>query len=353
MEMIQKTEEGKEVLDNIFLDVALEGARLNAASVGARLNALAKGARDQRTFLAAAGEANRQACQTNLKALKSRFHDFTMRMSWSTRTLRMTQGVLRGRAHMLTRVTEELGNYRKFAAMNNSNYKAWKGFWNTSSAAMKNVAGLVARVRTQVSSLHRQHAQAALVEIPETYANALTEISNEFESSHDNLGGFRPIVANLLEIVRSPVHVRRQVSRRQLRSLLGKLAEQFHDQVNSFAEENEHQDGLFDGMTALLADSMMRSTKLVEGLNHMQDAAAHKVKWLKSAVRGCAHLTDLSRSIVDLTARECRNVNEQVTRSRTRAATFLGVCGQVQEVLNERFGSLKAFFLEKSGQTTN
>jgi len=348
LEMIQKTEEGKEVLDNIFLDVALEGARLNAASVGARLNALAKGARAQRTSLAAAGAENRRTCRTNLKALRSRFHDFALRMTATARTLRATRALLKGRTVMYSRVNEELGHYRRFSSMNSGNRKGWNTFWTTSTKALRNVAGLIARVRTQVSSLHRQHRKSALVELPETYANALTEISNEFENTHDNLMGFRPIVANLLEIVRSPVHIRRRVSRQQLRALLGRLAEQFHDQVNTFTEENEHQEGLFDGMSSLLQDSVVRSQKLAAGIRAQQASAQHKIKWLQTAVKGSAHVTDLARSIVDLTARECRNVNQQVIRSRTRAANFLGVCGQVQEVLNQRFGSLKSFFVERT-----
>ncbi len=42
IEMIQKAPEGKEILDNLFLDVSLEGRRINIGGVRARLNAIAK-----------------------------------------------------------------------------------------------------------------------------------------------------------------------------------------------------------------------------------------------------------------------------------------------------------------------
>jgi hypothetical protein len=346
--MIQKTDEGKEVLDAIFLDVALVGPNLNAASVASRLNSLANYVKKAKQGVSLAGKLNKKECKASLQALRSRFHDFTLRLTHARRTLRHAEKISKRRAVVIARANEELGNYSKFAAFNRSNRRHWKKFWGATTKGAKIVSGLIARVRTHVAQLHRQNKRAALIELPASYNTALSEITSEFESNMDNLGGLRPIIASLLELAMKTKTLRKKGTRRAFRQLLGRLAEKFHDDINTFEEENEHQTGLFDGLSSLFDDSVNRSQRVVAGLNALQKASAGKIDWFKYGVRGAQFLADASTNIVDLKAKECRNVSDVVHSTSLKYRRFLNVVGQVQEVLSDRFHTLRSFIEQAS-----
>jgi len=326
---------------------------LNAASVGARLAIMAKAVRGAKKRLKAAGQANKKECKSSLHSVSDRFHDFTLRLTHARRTLKAATKISKRRAVVIARANEELGNYRRFAAFNRANKRNWKTFWGTTIKGVKVVSGLIARIRTHISSLHRQNKKSALIELPTSYTTALSEITAEFENNMDNLGGLRPVITNLLEIIKDKKHLRKKNSRKQLRHFLGRLAEKFHDNLNTFEEENEHQVGLFDGLTSLFDDSVTRSKRILAGLTALQKTSASKLAWLTASVRGSEHLAESSKNIVDLKAQECRSIRQVIQRTKLKYARFLNTVGQVQEVLSDRFGSLKSFIEETSNAESN
>jgi len=225
---------------------------------------------------------------------------------------------------------------------------AWRKFWATEQKNLKRVGGLIARVRTHVAQLHRKNKKAALVELPATYNSALAQISSEFEQSMDNLNGLRPAVSNLLEIVKSPKHLRRKATRRSVRRMLSRLAEHFHDDMNAFGEENEHQRALFSGLKNLYADSVFRGKKTLQGLAAYNKAITHKVRWLQRAIRGSAHLVKSSRNISDLKRAECRNVRHMINVNSVRLGRVIMASSQALEVIADRFHTFKKAILKRT-----
>lgn len=347
LELIQKTDEGKEVFDSIYLDVTLSGD-LNSSLVGSRLRTLSNAARSQRTELSAAGKANKKECRNTLRHLNARYHDFNERVASTGRILSGTRKLRARRATLLSRAEEERGHEVRFANMNAENRAGWRNFWKHVTGGAKAVNAIIARIATQVSFLHRKHRSSALIELPASYNNALNEISSDFEKINDKLGGFRPIVENLLEIVKSPKHLRLRNTRKSVRRLLAKLSEWFHDQTNVYSEENEHQEGLFDGVATLFQDAVSRSNGAIKHLVSLQKGSDHKIKWLEAHVRGSTHLSNMARELVDHKSNECRHINDLVHRGKLRYSRIIAAAGQVQEVIVDRFGALRGFFVQQN-----
>lgn len=341
IEMIQKTDEGKEVLDQVFLETGLYGSRLNVAAVTGRLRTIASTAREIRSTFNRARTQNNKVCRQDVKALTSRYNDFVLRNSLARTQLTGAGKIsIRNRA-LIARAQQELGHSKRFQTMSEENSNAWKRFWATSIKNVKNIANLIARLRTHVSQLHRRNRRTAFVELPPSFNDALTQISAEFEKEFDNLNGYRPIIANLLEIVRSPVHLRRKATRVSVRRILGRLAEKFHDDVNTFAEENEHQRVFFHGISTLYADRASRINNSISGLVSAQKNINAKVRWLTESVRGTEQLVRDAANITDLRKQECSNVNYMVNVNTVRLTRVLRSVSQVLEVISDRFGDFK------------
>jgi len=237
--------------------------------------------------------------------------------------------------------------------MNNSNRASWTSFWASSTKSIERAAGLISRVKTELSLLHRRHREQALVEIPAEFSSALSEITSEFISDNDNLGGLRPVVANLLEILKSSKHLTHKGAKRHVRSLLNRLHELFQDKIYEFAEENEHQVGLFDGVRTLLDDAISGSQKVEAALIASQKRAQKSIAFIQVTVKGAERLTKHAHHVASLKRKECRSVKRVIARAVLRFEKFLNVCGQLQEVLSDRFGSIKTFFVEESDEQTN
>jgi len=232
-----------------------------------------------------------------------------------------------------------------------SSSAAWGKFWKKGSASNRRVAGLLARARDELKKVHKSHKKAALIELPETFNDALTEISTQFENSVDNLDGLRPIISNLLEVIKSPVHLNNKKARRHVLNLLRKLSQQLHYKMNHYAEENEHQRAKFESLTNLFTDAVSRGSKLANALSKAQSRGVRRIKYLRQGVTGSNGIANQGRNIVDLRSMECRAMVEEHNRMTVRLTRVIGTVSQLQEVIADRWNSLKGFFIEKMEKT--
>jgi hypothetical protein len=345
--MIEKSAEGKEVLDNLFLEVSLEGKDININNVKARINGIEATVRRFRKNALAHAKKESNACRANLKSAAGRAHDFTARAVWARRTLAHVRRAQQKRGLLLERSSEQFKIYTRFRDMTNESGKAWNHFWAVGTQNYRKVAALISQVRAHVRKLHRKHSEVALIELPTTYADAMTEISSQFDSTMDNLGGLRPVISNLLEIVRSPVHLNRKQARRVIRRILRRLAYKLHDTVHRFAEENEHQKGIYHALNALFEDSRQRQAKLIKHVGAAAKQYSKKLLALNNSVKASTQFAAHARNIVDLLRHECRNAKHLRRKVRTESARILNHVLQVQEVIADRWTSLKSYFIER------
>jgi len=173
------------------------------------------------------------------------------------------------------------------------------------------------------------------------------EITEQFENTFDNLDGLRPVISNLLALASQKKTVSKAAAREKIQSIIIHIIDRLNDGLNTLAEENEHQTGLFESMQNLFNDAINRGGKLVAALEGETKSAAKKLGWLKTGVSGAANLAKVARVIVNQRAAECRLTVEAAAKMDVRSSRFLSVIGNLQGVIADRWGSLKGFFIQK------
>jgi hypothetical protein len=345
--MIQKSEEGKEVLDNVYLQVAVSGPTLNIGTVKQTLHNLDNGTRNTIKFLKNLKGQYKASCKAEISAVKGRLYDLSARALAVTRLRKGIERRQKRRANFSKRAGEELSNYQKFRGMIINNHNAWKKFWATASNNIRKVIQLLADARNALHSLKPHMHMEALVEIPESYTITLSEIQNEFDSTYDNLDGLRPVINSLLEVIRSPSKIRQQSVRAKLRNLIFHLTEALNDKLNEFEEENEHQEGLFSALAGVFTNSVNRASTVVEHINKSSARAAKKLTWVTRAEKSAHDLVRSAQGIARMRSAECRHFFLFLHGERARAARILGNISSLQEVIADRWSSVHSFFLQK------
>jgi len=227
--------------------------------------------------------------------------------------------------------------------MTTSGASAWGKFWSRGSENYKRVYTLLEQARSQLSKVHA----TALIELPESYNLALTDISAQFENTLDSLNGLRPVISNFLEICRSKGHLSNEKARKAMRQLLGSLQTRLHDQVNKFSEEAEHQKATFSALGNLFSDAVSRTSRVVSALAKAQDHSVKKIGYLNGGVAGAEYLASQARNIVDLRMNECRFTTEEHNKLTVRTTRIMGVVNTLQEVIADRWSSLHSYFIQR------
>jgi vacuolar-type H+-ATPase subunit E/Vma4 len=215
---------------------------------------------------------------------------------------------------------------------------------------MEKTLGMLASVDDHVKSLGTNGS--LFVELPASYSSNLAQIKNQFEQTSDNLGGLRAVVSNVLQLIQQAKVVNKADLREKVHSIIRHVSDRLGNFINSMAEQNEHETGLFEALESLFADAVNRSQKLVASLTAQSKDADKKVQLLKSATNGVDDLARSARVVVTQLGEECRRNVEMASRMDVRALRFLSVVGNLRDVVTERFGSLSSFFIEKSKKFT-
>jgi hypothetical protein len=347
IEMIEKSSEGKQVLDKVFLEVALTGNKFDHHLVRNIVHTINTQALTFRKVSLKFLRSEKRICKAQLKATSLRFQEFTIRSVFTKSMLtelrkgQQTKGTILKRGAYLFRM------YKRFLTMSRSSEKAWKGFWTKGRQSYRRVASLISQVRAHVRRLHRSHHKRALIQLPKDYQDAMLEISTQFESNFDELAGIRPIISNLLEVVRSPKHLKKKHTRVSVRRMLGWLAYHVHAWSNRFSEEAEHQKGIFHGLVGIFTTRVNSQSKVIQLVSSEAKRNAKKISHVIAQVRSSSRIAAQAGSIVRLVRHECEGFTHEISHILVTSGRVLNYASQLEEVVAERWPSLKSYFLEK------
>jgi len=292
-------------------------------------------------------------CKSDIKGLKARFHELTLRALAVKRALTVIQRRLKRKATFAKRASDELSSYRKFRAMIKENQKGWMKFWEKAKNNMHKVIEMLHRASKHLQELKEHYKNAALIQLPESYGDALSEIKSQFEETFDNLDGLRPLISSLLEIMRQANHLNKPQVRKHIRNIIRHLIARFSDKINDLDEEHEHQIGLFDALDKLFGDAIDRGEKSEKAIKDALERVEKKVDILKTGVAGIKSLVKSAKNVIDLRYKECRRLHGSHVAQNVRAEKILSVVSELQEVIGERWKNLNTFFTEGTSSLAN
>ena len=351
IELIEKTEEGKHVLDTIYLQSGLSGKNLNINTIKAGLNNLAGHIRDDIKVLGGARKANAAACKADIGHVDDRYHDISSRALALTRVRKGAEKRQARRERFAKRAGQELSNYMRYRAMMNGNHEAWKKVYSRATTTIKKVLGLMHKAREALHN-YRPKSGAAFVELPETYSASLSEIKHEFSSTFDNLDGLRPLIADLLQVISSAEALKDKSARQKIREFLYHLTERLEDKLAALEEQNEHQEGLFTSLSTMFGDAVKRANGVLTQLEKGIKIGQTKINYLKQGELSANALAKSAHSIVLMKKQECGAFVAFLSHERIRHQKILDVISELQGVIADRWGVLNSFFVQKIEETS-
>lgn len=347
IEAIEKTSEGKTVLDGLFLEVAVSGAEINVKNVRARLAAIRNWATANLKTNGQEKRNNKKSCTENTNVAKDRLHDFSARAVSAKKSLSVMRHAQRQFASQLRRTRSLLAMYKGIGNVCRENKKNWSSFWTLSGQNYKRVSALVSQIQAHLRKVHKSNKTAALIEMPSEFTNAMVEITTQFQENFHDLGAISPIMNNLLEVSTNIEAVRNQVVRRSVGTLLKRLRYHLHEQSNKFTEENSHQQALWSELEQLTIFRVQTMERAIKFTSLNANKGAERINSLTTDYRHRTALAEGAANIVDLLRRQCRATSSQLSKMMRNNQRVLNYVEQVEEVVTDRWSSLKSFFLEK------
>ena len=178
------------------------------------------------------------------------------------------------------------------------------------------------------------------------YLSSLSELRSEFTNTEDHLDGLRPIITSLLETMRS-----RQVGKNVIRVRIIKLMKEIVKRINHsrdlLEQQNESANALFEALIKNFDENKTRVTKLLQRLAHEKTLLSRRMASLTDSKNRANRITVLSESVAEIRNNQCKRIQVRNARLHVSTQKIRNVVAQIESILQERFGALKTFFVQR------
>jgi len=334
-------------MNALFLQVQMKGANLQQGDVYKVLKFSRDRADKLETSIQKRRTRNKSKCEADLKDFAQKVSD---NQKWEFTISRHVQNNQRQATRLknyIDRVTQEKEDYTALQNIIQAAWAKWKSFQSSALTALKKVHRGLKKARQSLRSLDEQGA--SFVELTEgnQFFTNLNEIRVDFEGNSVNLEGFRPIITKLLELMTKPEAVNKPLVRRKLRDVLRKISRQIRERRNEIKAVNERQNAIFAAIIESYKENLLRIKKLLERLNKESEHLQKRSVELKDSDSQARKITNVSKDIFTARKRQCIAYAERVARLSVAITKTRNIVAQVAEILSERFGALKSYFVQR------
>jgi hypothetical protein len=346
LELMDKSKEGRDILNAIFLQLHTTGPTLQRGKIIELLTTAKQNANKsenrQKERLARA----RRECKSDLKSLNAHLtqnekHEFTI-----NRHLNANQHAINKNQQFITRSTNEKNNYTALKNLVKANRAQWRSFVNSRMARQTAIIRLLKKARKELINAHKAALGTEFVEVRPEVISALSELRVEFTNTEDHFDGLRPIIANLLQNMSSPV-VGKNVLRSRLINLLKLIVKAIAQRRDLLEQQNEGANAIFEALLKSFNENITRVNKLLERLSHEKNLLSKRGLALNDSLRRARRITKLSVKAATIKNRQCHQIKTRNARLHVSTQKIRNVVAQIEEILQERFGALKTFFVER------
>lgn len=344
LNMLDRTPEGKEVLNHLFVQTKLMGGDLDINTLKTFLKANRDNIANEQKAEEARLKTRVDECHADKKSAKDLAHEHVERELALRRQLAQVKRTQKRSETQSERAVEELNNYKKFEGFVSTNKKAWTDFYKTHQENHKTVEGIFHQILENTKQVHQG---TAFVELPANYATNMAQIRMQVESSDVDFNGMGPVVSNLMEIMQNHEAIKKPEVAVAVRSLVQSLIENIRDHQEALEEENEHQSALFEHLEKAFQENVSRSEKEVEGIKAVEANLNKRVITLTAAADHAHDLITKVDFIVSKRAEECRHYKSGSGDAAIRHDKINAIISQLEEILITKSQGLKSYFLQR------
>ena len=344
LNMIDRTPEGKQLLDNLFIQTKLMGDNLDTATIRAFLKTNREKVEEERNKVAALVQKRLKDCDVEEKKLAELLKAHTDRQFALKRHVDSSKRTNKRVESFTERSTEELENYKKFETYIQEGVDAWKAYFKVASDNFKNLQTLL---KSAITATKATPKAASFVELSEEYHSNFAEMRVQVQSIDLEYTGMGPIVSNLMEIMADPNAAAKPEVRNSVRLLAESLEEYVRDRLDEVEEQHEHQVALFDNLVKTYHENSDRSQKEVNALGESLTSLNGRLATLSSAYDHAVVLTAKVENVISLRNKECAHYKNSHSLAAIRSEKASAIINQVEGILADRSAGLKTFFLQR------
>jgi len=347
LELMDQSPEGRDILNAIYLQLHTVGPNLQRGKIVEALTVVKQNAAKSERRQLLRIKRLRLRCRNDRALLRKHVnenerHEFTV-----GRHINANSHARRKNQQFIDRSKAEWNSYEALRNLLIANRAKWNGFVQGRLTRINTVIRLLRKARRHLVVAHKAALGAEFVEMKQDTISALSELTVEFTNTEDGLDGLRPIISNLLQSARSPPVVGKNVIRARLIHLLKTIIKVIRKRRDLLEQQNEGANSLFEALLKSFDENKTRVTKLLERLAHEKNLLDKRQGALNDALARAHRISVLSKKAAGIRVRQCRRTKVRNARLHVRLQKIKNIVAQIEEILQERFGKLRAMLLER------
>jgi len=347
LELMDQSAEGRDLLNSIYLqlDTAhpnLDRGKIMEVLTTAKQNADKSSRRQKAKMKRHKGSCKRDKALLGKHSSENERNEFTI-----GRHLNANRHALRKNQQFIERSTHERDAYIALSNLLKANRASWTGFVKGRLNKMAKVVKLLRKARRHLINEHKAAMGTEFVEIKPDTLTALAQLRVEFTNIEDNFDGLRPIIASLLQSCNTAPVVGKNVLRSRIIKLLKGIIKVIRKRRDLLEQQHEGADAIFEALLKSFDENKTRVSKLLERLAHEKNLLGKRQGALRDSLKRAHRITVLSHGVEGIRRKQCRRVTVRNARLRVSLQKVRNIVAQIEEILQERFGALKTFFVER------
>jgi len=347
LELIDQSPEGRDILNAIYLEVKIASPELNRGAVYQILQNTKRNAQRNEVEHKANLARHASSCKNDTAVLhgnmiENQRHDMTI-----SRHLNSNNHAIGRNGKYISRALAEFNQYESLRNLITVNRERFSTFTKTSIEKSKKINELMTNAKKLLIAASKQAAGHAFIQLPSNLISGFTEIRVEFANISDNMNGLRPIISSLLQVMADPSNVGKDAIRAHLVKMLHDVKKSISQRIDELEQRLDGADAVFEALLKNIAENKTRVQKLQERLDSERVSLEKRKSVLVDARTRSANITNLSKSAIEIRHQQCANMREDSTRRVVSNQKLKNIVAQIEEILQERFGQLKGFFIER------
>jgi len=347
LDLMDQSKEGRDILNSIYLELhtatpTLQRGKILEVLTTAKQNA-DKSQRRQKQKM----KRHKSKCRAERAVLRNHTnenerHEFTV-----NRHLNANAHAIHKNGQFIERSKKELDSYIALSNLLKANRGKWNEFVKGRLDRMGKVVRLLRKARRHLINEHKAAMGSEFVEVKSDFITSLSQLRVEFTNTEDNFDGLRPIIANLLQSSASPQVVGKNVLRSRLIKLLKGIIKVIRKRRDLLEQHHEAADAIFEALLKSFDENKTRVQKLLERLAHEKNLLDKRQGALKDSRKRAHRITVLAHGVEEIRHRQCTRYKVRNAKLRVSIQKIRNIVAQIEEILQERFGKLKSFFIER------
>jgi len=347
LDLMDQSKEGRDLLNSIYLELHTAAPNLQRGKIMEVLTTAKQNAEKSQRRQKQKMKRHRVKCRAEIAVLKNHTNENERHEYTVSRHLNANRHAIKKNAHFIARSKKELEDYTSLSNSLKANRAKWNVFVKGRLNRMSLVVRLLRKARRHLINEHKAAMGSEFVEVKSEFITALSELRVEFTNTEDNFDGLRPIIANLLQSSAAPQVVGKNVLRSRLIRLLKGIIKVIRKRRDLLEQYNEAADAIFEALLKSFDENKTRVAKLLERLAHEKNLLDKRQGALKASRKRARRITVLAHAVESIRARQCHRVKVRAVRLRVSIQKIRNIVAQIEEILQERFGKLRSFFIQR------